>query len=230
MEIGQKIKTLREEKGMTLEELGNKVGVGKSTVRKWETGMIANMRRDKIAKVASALETSPAYLMGWEQEPVKEEKPAITTPKTNSEPDKSETTTEETFKRKGVKIPVLGEVAEGVPIEAIEDIIDYEEITEEMAQTGEFFGLKIKGDSMYPRICDGDVVIVRQQNSCDTGDVVVVLVNGEAATVKKIRKQKDGILLIPFNTSFEPMFFSNEEIQSLPINVIGKVIELRGKF
>lgn len=67
MEIGQKIKTLREEKGMTLEELGNKVGVGKSTVRKWETGMIANMRRDKIAKVASALETSPAYLMGWEQ-------------------------------------------------------------------------------------------------------------------------------------------------------------------
>lgn len=66
MEIGQKIKTLREEKGMTLEELGNKVGVGKSTVRKWETGMIANMRRDKIAKVASALETSPAYLMGWE--------------------------------------------------------------------------------------------------------------------------------------------------------------------
>ena len=144
--------------------------------------------------------------------------------------DKSETTTEETFKRKGVKIPVLGEVAAGVPIEAIEDIIDYEEITEEMAQTGEFFGLKIKGDSMYPRICDGDVVIVRQQNSCDTGDVVVVLVNGEAATVKKIRKQKDGILLIPFNTSFEPMFFSNEEIQSLPVNVIGKVIELRGKF
>lgn len=66
MEIGQKIKALREEKGMTLEELGNKVGVGKSTVRKWETGMIANMRRDKIAKIAAALDTDPAYLMGWE--------------------------------------------------------------------------------------------------------------------------------------------------------------------
>lgn len=65
MELGQKIKTLREQRGMTLEELGEKVGVGKSTVRKWETGMIANMRRDKIAKIAAALDTDPAYLMGW---------------------------------------------------------------------------------------------------------------------------------------------------------------------
>ena len=68
MDVGQKIKALREEKGMTLEELGDKVGVGKSTVRKWETGIIANMRRDKIAKIADALGTSPAYLMGWEEE------------------------------------------------------------------------------------------------------------------------------------------------------------------
>lgn len=66
MDIGDRIKQLREEKGMTLEDLGNKVGVGKSTVRKWETGMIANMRRDKIIKVADALNTSPEFLMGWE--------------------------------------------------------------------------------------------------------------------------------------------------------------------
>ena len=69
MDMGEKIKSLREQRGMTLEELGNKVGVGKSTVRKWETGMIANMRRDKIAKVANALDVEPAYLMGWEDEP-----------------------------------------------------------------------------------------------------------------------------------------------------------------
>lgn len=67
MNMGEKIKSLREEKGMTLEELGNKIGVGKSTVRKWETGMIANMKRDKILKVAEALNTSPGYLMGWEK-------------------------------------------------------------------------------------------------------------------------------------------------------------------
>ncbi len=66
MNMGQKIKMLRENKGMTLEELGNKVGVGKSTVRKWETGIIANMKRDKIAKIANALDVSPSYLMGWD--------------------------------------------------------------------------------------------------------------------------------------------------------------------
>ena len=230
MGIGDMLKQQRLNLGLSQDELAKKMGYkSRSSINKIELGL-TDIPQSKIVLFAKVLQTTPAYLMGWELEPVKEEKPAITTPKTNSKSDKSETTTEETFKRKSVKIPVLGEVAAGVPIEAIEDIIDYEEITEEMAQTGEFFGLKIKGDSMYPRICDGDVVIVRQQNSCDTGDVVVVLVNGEAATVKKIRKQKDGIMLIPFNTSFEPMFFSNEEIQSLPVNVIGKVIELRGKF
>lgn len=203
-------------------ELSDLSGIPKSSISQYLSGY-ATPKSDRIYTMSRILNVNPVWLMGYNV-PIKAEKP------TNSKSDKSETTTDETFKRKGVKIPVLGEVAAGVPLEAIEDIIDYEEITEEMAQTGEFFGLKIKGDSMYPRICDGDVVIVRQQNSCDTGDVVVVLVNGEAATVKKIRKQKDGIMLIPFNTSFEPMFFSNEEIQDLPVNVIGKVIELRGKF
>ena len=68
MEIGEKIKFLRMRQGMTLEELGSRVGVGKSTVRKWETGQIANMRRDKIASLADALNVSPSYLIGWEDE------------------------------------------------------------------------------------------------------------------------------------------------------------------
>lgn len=68
MEMGEKIYNLRKAKGLTLEELGNLVGVGKSTVRKWEKGMIANMKRDKISKLASALNVSPAYLMGWEMD------------------------------------------------------------------------------------------------------------------------------------------------------------------
>lgn len=69
MTMGEKIKLHREQMHMTLEELGNKVGVGKSTVRKWENGMIANMRRDKISKIADALCISPAYLMGWTDDP-----------------------------------------------------------------------------------------------------------------------------------------------------------------
>ena len=99
MNMGEKIYYLRTKNSMTLEELGNKVGVGKSTVRKWENGMIANMKRDKILKVAEALNTTPAYLMGWDE--AKEEP-----------------------KKKGVQIPVLGRVAAGVPIEMIEDVLD----------------------------------------------------------------------------------------------------------
>ena len=85
--------------------------------------------------------------------------------------------------KKAIRIPVLGNVAAGVPIEAIEDVIDYEEISEELAHTGDFFALKIKGDSMEPRICNGDVVIVRKQNYAESGDLVIVLVNGDLSLI-----------------------------------------------
>ena len=132
--------------------------------------------------------------------------------------------------RKGVSINVLGRVAAGIPIDAIEEVIDTEEITEEMAKTGEFFGLKIKGNSMEPRIYENDVVIVRQQNDAESGDVVIATINGDEATCKRLRKYRDGIELISNNPSYEPMFFSNEEILSKPVRIIGKVVELRGKF
>lgn len=134
------------------------------------------------------------------------------------------------YPQKGVTINVLGRVAAGFPIEAIEEIIDTEEITGEMAATGKFFGLQIHGNSMEPRICEGDVVIVRQQEDAESGDIVIALVNGDDATCKRLRKYRDGIELISNNPSYDPMFFSNEEIQSKPVKIIGKVVELRGKF
>jgi repressor LexA len=133
-------------------------------------------------------------------------------------------------KIKGVKIPVLGVIAAGVPIEAVEDIIDYEEITEELAARGEYFALRIQGDSMEPRIKEGDVVIVRRQPDVESGDVAVVYVNGYNATVKKITKHEEGISLIPFNTAYSPKFFTYKEMAELPIIIHGKVVELRGKF
>lgn len=132
--------------------------------------------------------------------------------------------------RKGVVINVLGRVAAGIPLEAVEDIIDTEEITEDLAKTGTFFGLQIHGNSMEPRMCEGDVVIVRQQDDAETGDVVIAMVNGNDATCKRLRKYRDGIELISNNPSYEPMFFSNEEILEKPVKIIGKVVELRGKF
>ena len=135
-----------------------------------------------------------------------------------------------TKKSKGIKINVLGRVQAGIPVEAIQDIIGEEEITEELAKTGEFFGLKIKGDSMSPRIEEDDIVIVKKQSDIETGEIAIVLINGNDATCKKIKKTETGIMLMPFNPSYDPLFFTNEEIENLPISIIGKVIELRAKF
>lgn len=133
-------------------------------------------------------------------------------------------------KNKATIINVYGRVAAGIPLEMIEDIIDTEEIPEELAKTGQFFGLQIHGDSMEPKISDGDIVIVRQQDDAETGDTVIATVNGTDATCKRLKKYRDGIELIATNPSYEPMFFSNEEIESKPVRIIGRVVELRAKF
>ena len=133
-------------------------------------------------------------------------------------------------KSKGVKIPVLGYVAAGIPITAIEDIIDYEEIPEKMSNNGEYFGLKIAGDSMEPRIKKGDVVIVKQQSDVDNGDVAIVLVNGDEGTCKKVLKYEDGLSLVSFNPAYPPKFYTWKEVETIPVVICGKVVELRGKF
>ena len=185
MNMGQKINQLRLQKGFTLEELGNLVGVGKSTVRKWENGMIANMKRDKILLVAPKQSTT---------------------------------------------IPVLGSVPAGIPIEAIQDIIDYEEIDAATAAKGEYFALQVKGSSMEPRICEGDIVIVRKQDDVESGEIAIVMVNGDNATIKRLLKYEDGIRLMPTNPAYEPLYFTNDEILEKPVKVIGKVIENRQKY
>ncbi len=133
-------------------------------------------------------------------------------------------------KKKAVKIPVLGLVRAGIPMDAVEYIIDYEEISEDMARQGEFFGLQIKGDSMEPRITEGDVVIVRKQPDVESGEIAIVLVNGDEATIKKVQKFNGGINLIPSNPAYDVMTYTNEQIEKLPVRVLGKVVELRAKF
>lgn len=135
-----------------------------------------------------------------------------------------------TPKTKGVKIPVLGKVAAGVPIEAIEDIIDYEEISESMSRSADYFGLQIRGDSMEPKISDGDVVIVRKQDDAESGNIVIATVNGDEATCKKIKKTESGLMLISTNPDYEPFIYSWEDVKRLPVRILGRVVELRAKF
>lgn len=206
MTIGERIKAIRENLHISQVDFADKINVSKQTLYKYENSIITNIPSDKIEAIAFIGNTSPAYIMGWEDD---------STPKS---------------KKQAVTINVLGRVAAGIPLEAIEDIIDTEEIDEDLALTGTFFGLQIHGDSMEPRMCEGDIVIVRRQDDAESGEIVIATVNGSDATCKRLRKYRDGIELISNNPSYEPMFFSNEEIENKPVRIIGKVVELRGKF
>lgn len=132
--------------------------------------------------------------------------------------------------KKGIEIPVLGRVAAGIPITATEHIIDTEEISQAMAADGDYFALQIRGDSMEPKISNGDVVIVRKQSDADDGDLVIALVNGDDAVCKRLKKYKEGIALLSNNPAYEPMYFSRKDITEKPVSIIGKVKELRAKF
>lgn len=123
---------------------------------------------------------------------------------------------------KAVRIPVLGHVHAGIPIDAIEDILDYEEISPQMAMTGEYFGLKVKGDCMAPRILEGDVVIVKKSPDAESGDTVVALLDGEAEIKKLIKYESGEAALVPAN----PLY----EVRRGKFEIIGKVVELRGKL
>ena len=211
MGMADRIKERRLSMGYTQEELAEKIGLQKSAIAKYVNGRVENIKRSVIAKMSEVLECSPSYLMGWDNNvhPI-------------DNPSKE--------KKKGVTIRVLGRVAAGIPIEAIEECIDTEEITEDMAATGEFFGLKIHGDSMEPKFSEGDVVIVRRQDDAESGDIVIATVNGDEATCKRLRKYRDGIELVSSNPSYEPMFFSNSDIIQKPVRILGRVVELRAKF
>ena len=130
---------------------------------------------------------------------------------------------------KCIKIPVFGTVAAGTPIDAIENILGYEDIPEEWEKYGDYFALVIKGDSMFPDIHDGDRVIVKNQSVVENGEIAIVCVNGETATCKRIQRYEKELCLISLNPSYETMRFTPEEVNSLPITIMGKVVEVRRK-
>lgn len=195
-----KLKELREKSNLSQQKFADALGISQGTVGNWESG-IREPNFKTMNKIAAFFNVSIDELIN-----------------NNSTPSK------------GIKIPVLGKVQAGIPIEAVEDIIDYEEITPEMASTGDYFGLVVKGDSMEPRFIEGDVVIVRKQSTAETGDIVIALVNGDEATIKKLKYIKDGIMLVPLNPAYETMFYDKDDIENKPVSIIGKVVELRGKF
>lgn len=203
--FSKNLRRILHERNLSAADMSRSLSISKSTISNW---MNANRipRDNTIDQLCAYLHVSRADLLddsnGLPQTPAK-----------------------------GIKIKVFGRVAAGVPLEMIEDIYGEEEIHPDMLKGGqEYFGLVIHGDSMEPKMSEGDVVIVRKQEDAETGEIVIATVNGDDATCKRLKKYRDGIELIGLNPSFPPMFFSNEEITRLPVCILGKVVELRAKF
>ena len=207
MNFKTRLKQLRKEKNINQRELAKYLKVAPSTISMYENGQ-REPNFEVLEVLADFFNVDMNYLLG-----------------------KTDKTTKLIIdKPQGLKIPVLGTVAAGIPISAVEDILDYEEVPQSWESQGEFFALKIKGDSMEPRMESGDVVIVKQQSDANSGDTVIVLVNGDDATCKRLQKTDNGIMLVSTNPKYPPMFYSLEDIQTKPVVILGKVVELRQKY
>lgn len=208
--ISTRIQKAMDLRGLRQADLVDRTGINKGALSSYISGRY-KPKQNNIYLLAKALDVNVEWLMGVDVD--------VTHFSEVSRPKKS-----------AARIPVLGRVAAGIPINAVEEIIDWEEIPSEMAESDEYFGLRIKGDSMSPRIMDGDTVIVRRQDDADTGDVVIAIVNGNDGVCKKLRKTDSGIMLISLNPAYDPMVFDQTDIDTIPVNIIGRVVELRGKM
>lgn len=202
-----RLRELRKKKKMSQQELAALLGVTQATLSGWETEKY-RIDNNSLIKCSEILNTTTDYLLG---------KSVIDN---NIEP--------VSLPQDVVKIPVLGRIPAGIPMEAIEDVLEYIDIPEDMTRGGkEFFALKLHGNSMYPEYLDGDIVIFEKAEACETGNDCAVMVNGDDATFKRIERKESGIVVKPLNPEYETLFFTNEEVENIPIRIIGVAVELR---
>lgn len=200
MNIGNRIKRKRLENNLTLEELGKKADVSRATMQRYESGKITNIPSDRIERISEALGVSPAFIMGWEDEnsePILENIPGIITP----------------IKMK--KIPILGTISCGKPIFADQNYDGYFMIDTNLPEAD--FVLKAKGDSMIEaNIFEGDFVFFRKQRDVDNGTIAAVLID-EEATLKRVNKSNDVLILQPCNKNYEPLIYSKDDDKNIVI-------------
>lgn len=200
MNIGNRIKRKRLENNLTLEELGKKADVSRATMQRYESGKITNIPSDRIERISEALGVSPAFIMGWEDEnnePILENIPGIITP----------------IKMK--RIPILGTISCGKPIFADQNYDGYFMIDTNLPEAD--FVLKAKGDSMIEaNIFEGDFVFFRKQMDVDNGTIAAVLID-EEATLKRVNKSNDVLILQPCNKNYEPLIYSKDDDKNIVI-------------
>ena len=201
--LAKNIKRYMDSRNMTQKELAEIVGVSAPTVNEWLKGK-KYPRIDKVEIMANYFNILKSDLI--------------------------EDKTNQPISTKAHRIPVLGHVAAGIPLDMVEDILDYEEIPAKWGDPSDFFCLKIKGESMQPKMDEGDIVVVKKQADADSNDIVIFTVNGENASCKRLKKSEHGLAFIPLNTSYDPFIYSWDQVKELPVQILGKVVELRAKF
>ena len=214
IEIGKRIKLCREQRGMTQGELGERLGLNKSTIQRYETGQIAKIKLPILESMAAELEVNAEYLA------LKNDDPEI-----KRDPIESNATILPQEKIR--MIPVYESVSAGFGAYADNYILEYIPLfissDEEAHNT---LCIKVQGNSMYPKIEDGDSIQVLKQDWCEPGQVAIVLIDDENAVVKKVEYDKSSITLLSFNPEYAPRVFKGAERDRLKIlGIVRKVIK-----
>lgn len=204
-EFTERLKKAMQIRNIKPSELSEQADIPKSAISQYLSGLY-EAKQKSIFKLANALNVSEAWLMGLD---VPMERNIQVKP------------------RRTVKVPILGYIRAGMPIDAITETVGDYFITEKKAKTGKFFALKVKGDSMFPYVLEDDIILFKQQNNCENGQICAVMVNGDDATIKIVKKDETGITLIPYNPIYPKIHYSNEEIIEKPVIIAGVFEELR---
>lgn len=205
-EIGLRIEQSRKEAGLTLSDIADAIGVARSTVQRYEKGEINKIKLPVIEAIANVLKVNPSWLIYKT-----DDRSPVIVPLNPSKPYKPNHT-----------IPILGRVSAGLPLYAEEHIEGY--TATDLNGGAEYFALRVQGDSMNAlRISDGDILIVRRQDFADNGDIAVVLINDEDATVKRFYQEGSTVILYPQSTNpvHQPQRY---DLASTRVRILGKVV------
>lgn len=220
MYIGEIIKKYRTENELSQRAFANRTSLSPSYINTLEkiynpkTGKPYSVTTDVAIELANAMNLKIEKLLS----------------KLNNDQEFTINENKKTNSSNSAIVFVYGTIPAGIPMECIEDIIDTEEISQDMLKGGkQYFGLRVKGNSMEPDYLDGDTLILEKADNCESGDDCVVMVNGNDGTFKRVFKNENGIILQPLNPSYTPMSYTNEQIENLPVRIIGIVEEIRRK-
>lgn len=220
--FSNRLNTAMRIRNMKATELSAKTGIAKSSLSEYINGKY-EAKQDGVYLLSRALNVSEAWLMGLDV-PMERSSDKISEQLRNIGAMYISNTNL-------VKIPILGTVKAGYDYMAQENWTGYVDVEKDIIKDGyEYFGLTVTGDSMSPFLIENDIVIIKKQDDFENGDIVVAIVNGDEATIKKGKKSEAGILLQPLNSNYEPLIFTYDEMKTIPVTIVGIVKQLKREF